>query len=345
VTAQQRYQMATGASIDRLLTDLSNAVSSGTINDTESFVSPSAPAASANSAQAARRIAALGVSRRSSTPLAPLGTLSAPIIASVISPGTSLTFASTSGIANGMIVTGSGIAAGLTVNGTPTATSVPLSGSVANVNQGTVVTFTPLFGSALNTLLQQWLVYPPTAPSNGPPSSAIYEPTDDNEKFWPGEASAAATAQAFLELLLSALTQGYVTPDGKALGIHIEQSLPASTLTALAQTSAAQWTTFFQGNPTWLPPFTQPGTTTAQIAAFVRYVQQFFEMPPLGKPTIPAPNQTSLPSLIAPSSDWLQLCVSAYTATGKTLTFGSGFDATAMQAAVAANVFTDDPAA
>jgi hypothetical protein len=49
--------------------------------------------------------------------------------------------------------------------------------------------------------------------------------------------------------------------------------------------TVAQWTAFFQQNPTWLPPFTQPGNTTARIAAFVRYEQQFFEVASGGPPS------------------------------------------------------------
>lgn len=493
VTSQQRYQMACGDTIDRVLADLSGAVQAGTIDDSMQFSSlgTSSPP-SATSAQAARRIAALGVSPTSPTPFAPLGTIAAQITANAAAA--SLTLASATGISNGMIVGGSGIPVGTTVSGNPTAVSggvsvaltVPPSTTV-DALQGTPVTFTPPFNPNFAVLLQDWLNYSPPA-SDTNPSSLVYQPSDDEQKFWPAEASKQPTA--FLELVLAALTQNYFIPPpvNAPLGTKIEQWLPTLTVpkgvaganvNTLDQVSAAQWTAFFQAavqvtatvngapsgaivpvksttgivlgmtasgpgvvngttvaalsatsvtlspapgsvpngatlsfqvaatvngapsgttvpvkqtagivvgmvvsgpgvaagttvvtvtsntsvtlsanpgaipsnatltftNPSWLPPFTQPGSATVQISAFVRYVKTFFDMPPPMQPTSFSATAGS-PSTFGISSDWLQDCINAYqTATGTKLTFGNNtLNATAM-AAAAKSVFGSDLAA
>jgi Tc toxin complex TcA C-terminal TcB-binding domain len=495
VTPLQRYQMACGDTIDRLLADLSNAVQAGTIDDSMQFYSlpQSPPPPSATSAQAARRIAALGVSPTSPTPFAPLGTIAAQITANAAAA--SLTVASATGISSGMIVAGSGIPVGTTVSGNPTAVSgefsvplaVPASTTITAV-QGTLVTFTPPFNPNFAALLQDWLNYSPPA-SDTTPSSLVYQPSDDEQKFWPAEASKQQTA--FLELILAALTQNYFIPPpvNAPLGTKIEQWLPTLTVpkgtaganvNTLDQVSAAQWTAFFQAaiqitatvngapsgaivpvksttgiiigmmvsgpgivsgttvtaltaatsitlapppgsipngatlsfqvaatvngapsgttvpvkqtagivvgmvvsgpgiaagttvvtvtsntsitlsanpgaipsnatltfaSPSWLPPFTQPGSTTVQISAFVRYVKTFFDMPPPMQPTNFSAAAGS-PSTFGISSDWLQDCINAYqTATGTKLTFGNDtLNATAMAAATV-TVFGGDPAA
>src|SRR5262249_46506102 len=117
----------------------------------------------------------------------------------------------------------------------------------------------------------------------GAPSSERYQPADDDTNFWP--AAAASHQAAFLSLVLSALTEGFVIPEpfNTALGTEITNflaSLPGMpappTVVTLASVTAEQWAGFFQQNPTWLPPFTQPGSTAARIAAFIRAVQQLF---------------------------------------------------------------------
>jgi hypothetical protein len=64
----QRFQMATGDAIERLLQQFGTAVDQGVINDTEKFSDPSVVPASISSFQAARRLAALGVSAASTSP-------------------------------------------------------------------------------------------------------------------------------------------------------------------------------------------------------------------------------------------------------------------------------------
>ena len=72
-------QRATGDQLSRLLTDLTTAINAGTISDSEPC--DTLPAVKINAAQAARRIAALGVPAGSATPLAPLGAVALPTTA------------------------------------------------------------------------------------------------------------------------------------------------------------------------------------------------------------------------------------------------------------------------
>ena len=287
IAPQQRYQIATGAQLARLLTDLTTAFNAGTVSDSEPFFTP--PAVSLNTAQAARRIAALGVPEGSATPFAPLGTVELPTNADAMS-GVSLSFAVTSTVRPGMLVSGVNIAPGATVSSV-SATSVTLSAAIlSEVAAGSAITFTPSYSADLQALIQSWLAYAGANP--GTPSSEFYLPTDDVENFWPK--AAAAHPSAFLDLVLAALTQGYVipVPFNVALGDEITnflQTIPNAptppTVATLAGVTPEQWTAFFQAHPTWMPPFTQPGNTAARIAAFIRFAQRFFAIAPGGLPS------------------------------------------------------------
>jgi Tc toxin complex TcA C-terminal TcB-binding domain len=287
MTAEKRYQMATGAELTQLLTDLTTAINIGTIVDSETFVA--LPAVGINAAQAARRMAALGVPKGSATPFAPLGTVALPTSADVTS-GTSLPFAATSAVTAGALVSGINIAPNTTVSSV-SATAVTLSAAILGaVAAGSTVTFSPAYSADLQALIQSWLAYAGANP--GTPSAAFYQPTDDNTNFWP-KASVAHPA-AFLGLVLSSLTQDYVIPApfNVALGDEITnflQTIPGApippTVATLAGVTPEQWTAFFQAHPTWLPPFTQPGNIAARIAAFIRFVQRFFAVTPSGLPS------------------------------------------------------------
>src|SRR4029077_18798605 len=107
-----------------------------------------------------------------------------------------------------------------------------------------------------------------------------------------GETSTVGGASVLLSLVLSALTQGYELPPpfSVALGDKIitgllQPILNPPTVATLASVTADQWKTFFETNPSWLPPFTQPGNTTARISAFVRYTQKFFDVGTSGPPS------------------------------------------------------------
>jgi hypothetical protein len=351
ITAQQRYQMATSDKLTRLLTDLTTAINAGTISDSEEFVTTdfkTAAPASINAAQAARRITALGIPAGSSTPLAPLGSIA--LLTSADDPsGSTLSFSSTAGVQTGMLVSGTNIAANTKVSAVFSASVTVSRPILGDLPAGSSIIFapdplTPAYPPGLQSLIQSWLAYPQAA--QGTPSSQTYAPTDDATKFWPGAAN--TQPGAFLSLVLSSLTQGYIIPAppapfNVALGDKITEKWALSTVTNLAAVTVEQWTDFFQPNPTWLPPFTQPGSTTARIAAFISYVQKFFVLGTSALPSsISGGTPTGLPLLQAPSSDWLAACLSSYEAsTGGAYTFGSGFDLASLKAA-AVNVFPGD---
>ena len=135
---------------------------------------------------------------------------------------------------------------------------------------------------------------------------------------------------------------------------------PNPTVSTLIQVTATEWTNFFTqtGNPTWLPPFTQPvapgitqvgvqhkpGYIAARIKAFIRAVQQFFTVSSV--PTsavIPEPGEPTTFDL--PAFDPITQAVS-YLPSG--FTFGSSTsDAqlTANLANVVNDVFPNDPEA
>jgi Tc toxin complex TcA C-terminal TcB-binding domain len=289
ITAAQRYQQATGDQLGKLLTDLTTAIAAGTVTDAEPYYAPAVHAVTINAAQAARRIAALGVPAGSGTPLAPLGSVALPTSTDAPS-GTGLTFTAVTGVGNAMLVSGPGLTAGTTVQSLA-GTTVTLSAPVLDgVPAGSVITFTPGYPPDLRGLVDSWLSYPQTP--QGMPSSEAYLPADDAQKFWPG--AAAQHPDAFLNLVLASLTQGYVIPApfDVALGTQITAflaTLPGApspvTLGTLASVTTEQWETFFQRNPTWLPPFTAPGNTAARTAAFIRAAQNLFAVSNSGPPS------------------------------------------------------------
>jgi hypothetical protein len=256
--------------LDRLLAELTAAINAGTATDEEPFVT--AGPAFINAAQAARRIAALGIPAGSSIPLAPLDSVALSTVAKTAS-GTTLTFASTLGVKAGMLVSGANLAAGAKV-ASFTGTSVTLNTPVLDpVPPGAGIVFTLPYTANLTTLVKSWLDFPPAV--TGEPSSQSYQSGDDATQFWP--TAAAGQPDAFLNLVLSALTEGFIVPApfSAALGDLITTMLlPTATVAALAAVTAQQWTAFFQKNPAFLPPGT--GNVAARIAAFLRRVQTFF---------------------------------------------------------------------
>ena len=181
-----------------------------------------------------------------------------------------------------MLVSGPGIPPGTRVQSS-SGTTVTLTAPVLDdVPAGSVITFTPAYTADLQALVKSWLAYPPSAAS-GLPSSGTYQPADDASNFWPG--AATANPAAFLNLVLAAVTQGYVIPApfDVALGTQMTAFLAAlpgapspPTVSTLASVTAEQWIGFFQQNPTWLPPFTEPGNTAARTTAFISAVQNLF---------------------------------------------------------------------
>jgi Tc toxin complex TcA C-terminal TcB-binding domain len=293
ITPQQRYQMATGDQIQRTLDSLTAAIASEVVTDAEAFVTA---AGSINAAQAARRIDALGVPNGSTTPLAPLGAFA--LATSAISPaGANLSFSATAAangglttndgvtVSGGLTASGVGLAAVTEVQAVPSATTVTVSPAFASaIPAGASITFSPKNPPQMDALIGGWLSYPPTQANAI--SSQAYSPISDVAALWP----ALATAQplSFLNLVLSALTQGFILPPpfNEALGSEIVAWMakaPVSqpqNVAGLVAVTTQQWTQLFQQNPTWLPG--QYGDPNARIAAFLQSLKTYLSLPNLG---------------------------------------------------------------
>jgi hypothetical protein len=290
ITAAQRYTMATGDQIQHTLNNLTTAIVAQTISDAEKFVTTGG---SINAAQAARRVAALSVANSASIPLAPLGAFA--LSTSALSPaGADLTFISTAAISGGLTtndgvtVTGgltassAGLAVNTTVQAAPNAITAQVAPAfAAAIPAGTLITFSPVNPPQMRALINSWLAFPPTPA--GQISSQAYSPSEDAASFWP--AAAAAEPLAFLNLVLSAVTQGFIIPPpfNEALGSEIAVWLAKppvnqpQTVAGLAAVTVQQWTALFRENPTWLPG--QQGDDNARTAAFLQSAKMLLSPP------------------------------------------------------------------
>ncbi len=169
--------------------------------------------------------------------------------------------------------------------------------------------------SAAHRIWTDWHAFPPTWPT--------YQPSDDFTIFWPAEAL-IGSGTPFLELVLYTLTRGFVTPGPHLLAHEIRTGLPPITgnpltdVTDLTLVTPTQWVDFFNsllvGAITLgevVPPFVGAGTPTAQLAAFIRYLQQFFQMAP---DFVPSPSATPTPpdEYGVPSWDLIAQTIAAY---------------------------------
>ena len=214
-----------------------------------------------------------------------------------------------------------------------------------------------------------FMAFPATAPP--PDNWRSWEPGDDAIDFWPAEfASAAAAVQtAYLALDLYALTAGYIIANSAppvSLADHIAAHLtvhspttgavlfsPPASVQELAQALPGDWETLFKNSPPppgatqidLLPSFTLPGTPDERIAAFIRHVRKFFDLPNPAA-SVTAPPATAAPTLQLPTAvDPIQSFVVAYEALiGGAFTFGTALVEAHVDAA-AATVFPADPAA
>jgi hypothetical protein len=174
------------------------------------------------------------------------------------------------------------------------------------------------------TVFSDWVKIPPTA------TWQTYKPGDDLTTFWPGEEAGLPTQTTFLDLVLFALTQGYVVPlPGPHLLVgDIKAHLLAAPLTNVTDLKTAKpsdWQNFFNALPgilgilpindaVVLPTFTMPGSIPARIAAFISYVQKFFQMGTVAPAFIPV-------TTIGPAS----FGIPAYDVIGKTTAAYPGF--------------------
>ncbi|MGB7150688.1 MAG: hypothetical protein WBD45_16130, partial [Terriglobales bacterium] len=149
---------------------------------------------------------------------------------------------------------------------------------VLNVPSGSSASTLSL-DSTVQNIVTDWLKF---ANADASPSTQTYQPSDELG-FWTTELSAQPAA--YLELVLCALTQGYKIPALPNPTLASEIITPANwpvgtpaitSVAVLVTITDTQWEDFFTAQPTWLPPFTQPGNLAAQISNFLTYLQKFF---------------------------------------------------------------------
>jgi hypothetical protein len=141
-----------------------------------------------------------------------------------------------------------------------------------NIPSGSSLPPLPL-DATVQPLVTDWLGFDSAVAS---PSVQHYQPSDELT-FWSTEST--TQAPAFLELVLWALTQGFMipAPTNASLASEIASKLlPSPAIASLIAITDAQWTDFFTKNPTWLPPFAQNGDLAARISTFIAYLQNFF---------------------------------------------------------------------
>lgn len=128
-----------------------------------------------------------------------------------------------------------------------------------------------------------WVGFPTLANWTG------YQPRSDETGFW--EPLATNQPGAFLDLVLWVLAQGHMLTLGVSLADAIKDHLLAVLLASvsdISQATLAQWQTLFSvtipaaypgvTTAAALPPLIGIGTDAARIAAFIQWVQQFFQL-------------------------------------------------------------------
>lgn len=229
--------------------------------------------------------------------------------------GSVLTFAwttATNALAAGMSVAETDIAPGTTVSTSVSTTTVTLSANVlAAVSLGEQITFNPTANTPPieATTTADCASGSPTLTFAGPgTTTGIVKGMTVFGLNIPAGAVVTVVASPTVTIIPAAsgdvpatsVVSFAMLPPANTLADQIAAWLPSTTVPAtpnptvetLKQVTAAQWTSFFTfpGNPTWLPPFTQPvvpgsgqaqssqkaGYVLQRVKAFIRAVQQFF---------------------------------------------------------------------
>jgi hypothetical protein len=192
----------------------------------------------------------------------------------------------------------------------------------------------------LHVLVAEWLGFMSPAPKE--------DPAEDIRPFWEGLSQAGK--RGHLRLVLAALAE---QPDPQPLIDAVATVLALNSLTgveALKSVTAAQWSRVFKGDtkplsknplpahPELLPEFTKPGTLDERINAFIRRVEQFFDVTVSGNTFEPASTEAP-PSFGLIPGDLLQLVFAQ-----PNLTLGQPLDADAVEHA-AGQLFPNDPEA
>jgi Tc toxin complex TcA C-terminal TcB-binding domain len=187
----------------------------------------------------------------------------------------------------------------------PAGSTAPLWPIAVASAQPIVVTGWTLFEVGWGATQQSWLAFPPTA------TWAQYQPGDDFAGFW--QPLATNEQAAFLDLVMMALTQGFLPAGagGSYLAEIIIANFGLASVNDIKTVTPAQWQAFFTANPGYLPPFTQPGTVAARIAAFVQWVQTFFQLNVAGT-VLNSVAAEVLPRFGIPKHDLIAQTIAAY---------------------------------
>lgn len=351
----QRFKMATGDAIERLLQHFATAEDQLVINDTESFTDTTVVPASISSFQAARRLVALGVSAASTSPSV------------TVYPGTPLA----SLIQGWLKATDPSLAL-------PQNPPLTYQNNDFNIwtQQLAPADPTGYLDLDLDALTQGYVIPPITASPSAAVASGSALTFPVGLGIGPGmPVSGTNIAAGTTVLNVTPATQQTVTvtlslailaaiavtetltfndagaPANATLADQIAAWLPGTTnpatsnptVATLKQVTASQWTAFFTGigSAQWLPPFTQPvapgaspssapptaGYISLRIRAFIRAVHQFFTVSSIAT-SAKLPAAGTPPAFERPSFDPIGQAVADLTGTFEFGTPLSGADLT-----------------
>jgi hypothetical protein len=357
-TALQRYEMATGDAIERLLQQLSTAVDSNVISAVQAF-STTGVGPGISAFQAARRLSALSVSAASAAARAtvvagsPLATLTTrwlafdtPAAAAANPPPTyaQIDFTewrqlATAEPAGYLALDLQALTEGYAI---PTVTLRPTQDAAAGA-----VTLT--FAADADADLAQGTPLSGPGLTAGATVSAVMIDTSMTPPIM------TVTLSSALQAAVTTTTDLTVNASGTTLADQIAAWLPGTTspatavptVTTLRLVTAQQWSDFFTlvAGPAWLPPFTlpviipgalpaqvdpKPGYLALRVRAFVRAVQRFFTVSSLAT-TAKLPDVDAPPTFDGPVPDLVGQVVSALPAG---FAFGTPLSAADLDAAV-----------
>jgi hypothetical protein len=336
ITSSQRYRLATGDSIAHVLSQLTTAINSAVITDSETYVTSALPAI--NAAQAARRISALSVPTASTSPQLALSAAIQPIVTLWLALGSALATPSSE-------------------NYDPAAddTSFWPGAALAQPSPFLILVLTvvtegfqipPPTSASLTDRITQLLLVPISATPTVDTLKAVrdiqWEAFFQANPTWlppftkPGDI--LAQIAAFVQHLEKYFD---VTASGAPSTITYLTSAATAASPVLTFVSTAGIVTGMAVTGTGIPSKTTvQGPTTATTVTLSQSVTVAINTNITFTPQYSRGSAGDLPQLPAPSADWFQKALTAY----GPFVFGLGFDLVRLQNAVEI-VFPTDPAA
>ena len=336
ITSSQRYRLATGDSITHVLSQLTSAINSAVITDSETYISSALPAIKA--AQAARRISALSVPTASSSPQLALSASIQPIVTLWLALGSALATPSSE-------------------NYDPTAddTSFWPGAALAQPSPFLILVLTivtegfqipPPTSASLTDRITQLLLVPmsaiPTVDTLKAVTDIQWEAFFQANPTWlppftrPGDVLAQIAAfvqhlQKYFDVTASGApsTITYLTSAATAASPVLTFTSTAGIVTGMSVTGAG-----IPAKTTVVGPITASSVTLSQSVTVAINTNITFT------PQYASGSAGNLPQLPAPSADWFQKALVAY----GPFIFGSGFDPVRLQNAVEI-VFPSSPEA